>query len=364
MYSFAPLLFFIMILINPLYGSRVEMNKGETVFENQPFDKICPTSQIDQPDQGKDFQYFLESIFLLLLDDNVSQGKNDFFVADYYVDDLPISNKFSGRINFGSLDDSDIDEASGIVISRQNPDMLWTHNDSGDYNRIFLVQKNGAWKGTFLLKGAINRDWEDIAAGPGPIKNVNYLFVGDIGDNIAIHKYKHIYRFPEPDLNTADTSIDWVELDNVEKITFVYPDGILMDSETLMVDPWTKDIYIVTKMEKPVTIYRLQYPQSTMDTVVAEKYGTLPFAYAVAGDISPDGKEILIKTYNEVYLWSRDNWESIRDALIRPPFRLKYIPEPQGEAVAFALDGGGFYTLSEIRHGVLPMIYFYERNDY
>ena len=363
MYSFLSLFLFFMILLNPVYGSLVETDKGQTVLKNLAYDKLCPASLTHQQDQGKSHQYALEPIFLLLLDKKDSHGEDDFFVADYSMEDLPISDKFSDQIDLGLLDHSDIDEASGIIISRQNPDMFWTHNDNGDFNRIFLVHKNGAWKGTFLLKGAINRDWEDIAAGPGPMENVNYLFVGDIGDNTATQKYKHIYRFPEPDINKADTSVNWVELGNVEKITFVYPDGIVMDSETLLVDPWTKDIYLVTKMEKPVTIYRLRFPQSTMDTVVAEKYGTLPFTYAVAGDISADGKEILIKTYDAVYLWTRNNGESMRDAFIRPPFRLKYMPEPQGEAIAFALDSTGFYTLSEILYGVLPRIYFYKRKE-
>ncbi len=231
------------------------------------------------------------------------------------------------------------------------------------YNWIFLVRNDGTRKGTFLLKGAGNRDFEDIAARPGPVENVNYLFVGDIGDNLAMYTYKYIFRFPEPDVSIADLSDKWVEVDNVERITFVYPDGILMDAETLMVDPWTKDVYIVTKREQSPTVYRLPYPQSTTDTIVAEKYGTLPFSYAVGGDVSVNGKEVLIKTYNEVYLWSRDEGERMCDAFMRPPFRLNYIPEPQGEAIAFALDGSGYYTLSEIRHGIMPRIYFYERKE-
>jgi hypothetical protein len=343
-YFFVVVVFFGMILVNPVCAAHVEPNKSQTGFE-----------------KGKDVPYSLEPILLLFLLDDVSGEENDFFVADYSMEDLPVSDKFSDRVDMGLLDNPDIHEASGIVTSRQDPDLLWTHNDSGDNSRIFLVRNDGTRQGTFLLKGAFNRDWEDIAAGPGPVEKVNYLFVGDIGDNRAVYTYKYIYRFPEPDVGTADASVNWVEVDNVEKITFVYPDGILMDAETLMVDPRTKDIYIVTKRERPVTVYRLPYPQSTTDIILAEKYGTLPFTYAVGGDVSADGKEILIKTYNEVYLWSRDQGESMRNAFMRPPFRCKYTPEPQGEAIAFALDGSGYYTLSEIFAGKLPRIYYYKR---
>ena len=35
-----------------------------------------------------------------------------------------------------------IQEASGIVASYRNKGYLWTHNDSGDRNRIFLLDAN------------------------------------------------------------------------------------------------------------------------------------------------------------------------------------------------------------------------------
>jgi len=78
------------------------------------------------------------------------------------------------------------------------------------YNWIFLVRNDGTRKGTFLLEDAGNRDFEDIAAGPGPVENVNYLFVADIGDNLAMYTYKYIYRVPEADVSIADLSDKWV----------------------------------------------------------------------------------------------------------------------------------------------------------
>ena len=40
----------------------------------------------------------------------------------------------------------------------------------------------------YNLTGAKMRDWEDIAVGPGPEPNVDYLYVGAIGDNDARSK--------------------------------------------------------------------------------------------------------------------------------------------------------------------------------
>jgi hypothetical protein len=287
--------------------------------------------------------------------------KNTYFEATYDMNLLEESNWFDGPVDLGEINNPEIDESSGMVVCRQDNDMIWTHNDSGDSNRIFLILNNGAYLGTFNLINAKNRDWEDIAIGPGPIANINYLYVAEIGDNNAKYDLKYIYRFPEPDISVLSSTVTEVDVHNVETITFVYPDGIKMDAETLLIDPWTKDLYIVTKREWPVTVYRLPYPQSTTETITAEKYGTLPFTFATAGDISADGKEILIKTYDKVFLWTREESESIADAFMQQPVRLKYTPEPQGEAITFHPNGIGYYTLSETRNNITPRVYFYRR---
>ena len=287
----------------------------------------------------------------------------DYFIAEYVMNNLQISDLFEGYQTMGPLSNQAIDEASGIAVSRQNSSYIWTHNDSGDMNRIFLIRNDGTYLGTFRLLGAGNRDWEDIAIGPGPIEDKNYLYIGEIGDNRGIYPIKYIYRLQEPDINLADSTAQWVDVADVDRISFVYPDGIMMDAETLLVDPWTKDIYIITKREYPVTVYKLPYPQSRVDTTVAIKYGTLPFTTATAGDISADGKEILVKTYDKVFLWTRNEGETIGDAFMRQPLRVPYTPEMQGEAIAFPEDRSGYYTLSESRGGVTPVVFFYKRKE-
>ncbi len=285
-----------------------------------------------------------------------------YFVADYDMNSLEVSdNFFYGYKALGELTNNHISEASGIAVSRMDKSLIWTHNNRGDLNRIFLIGNDGTFRGAFRLSGTGNRDWEDMAIGPGPIDLVNYLYIADIGDNNFEYEIKYVYRLPEPDINLADSSVQWKDISGAERFPFVYPGGKKMDSETLMIDPWTKDLYIVTKREYPLTVYKLPHPQSVSDTVVAHKYGTLPFTMATAGDISADGKEIVLKTKEKVFLWTREDGESIADALIRPPVRLPYTPEVQGEAIAFPYDGSGYYTLSEAKGGITPVVYFYKR---
>ena len=308
-------------------------------------------------------------IFLILLvltgcdTSSIEPDGPEYFIAEYDMNNLPVSELFEEYLAMGPLSNPAIDEASGIAVSRQNSSYIWTHNDSGDLNRIFLIRNDGNYLGTFRLLGSGNRDWEDMAIGPGPIEDKNYLYIGEIGDNLGRYPIKYIYRLPEPDINLADSTVQWVDVANVDRIPFVYPDSIMMDAETLLVDPWAKDIYIITKREFPVTVYKLPYPQSKVDATVAIKYGTLPFTTATAGDISADGKEILVKTYDKVFLWTRNEGETIGDAFMRQPLRVPYTPEMQGEAIAFPEDGSGYYTLSESRGGVTPIVYFYKRKD-
>lgn len=258
----------------------------------------------------------------------------------------------------GVLINPDIDEASGLVASHTNPGMLWTHNDSGDKARIFLLDSLGRHRATVWLKGTVNRDWEDIAVGPGPERDKTYVYVGDVGDNLAKYEYKFIYRFLEPVIPTKDTT---VELEQVDSIKFKLPDGT-RDCEALMIDPATKDLYIFSKREAAVNLYRLPYPQSTTESMIAEKVlESLPFTLIVAADWSADGKEILIKDYEQVYYWRRSNNEPIAELLKTQPILLPYHQETQGESIAFDYYGKGYYTLSEEAQGVKPTLMFYKR---
>jgi hypothetical protein len=92
---------------------------------------------------------------------------------------------------------------------------------------------------------------------------------------------------------------------NVAKITFSYPDGP-RDAEALLLDPVSKDIFIISKESTNTGIYRLPFPQSTTETIVAEKSGTVPsVSLATAGSVSKDGSEICVRTYLAVYYWKR-----------------------------------------------------------
>jgi hypothetical protein len=220
------------------------------------------------------------------------------------------------------------------------------------------------------LPGIRNRDWEDMAAGPGPDSTKSYVYIAEIGDNDARYEVKYIYRFEEPFFRGADTTIL-----QVDSIRFVYPDGN-RDAETVMVDPLTRDLFILSKREKKVNLYRLPFPQPVAEVATAELavagldfhrlgeekgYHPRYFNQVVGGDISPDGSEVLVKDYSSVYYWKRRQGESINELLQRTPEILPYAPEARGEGIAFSLNGWGYYTISEEVDGHIPHLVFYRR---
>ncbi len=261
----------------------------------------------------------------------------------------------------------EIREASGLVAGRENEEMLWTHNDSGDEARLFAMGMHGEHLGVVRLAGITAVDWEDIAIGPGPEPERAFLYVGDIGDNLRVRDVKHVYRVPEPVLPPSGTPID-TTLANVETISLRYPDGNL-DAETLLVDPATGDLYVVTKRSTTVNVYRASFPQSTSAPILMERVTTLTLdpvpglgdsgQGAVGGDIDPSGRYTLIKTYTKVFLWTRATPDA--PLFSGEPVSVPYTVEPQGEAVAWAADGSGYFTVSEERNDIPAHLYFYPR---
>ena len=267
--------------------------------------------------------------------------------------------EFGDRIDLGLINHDSLNEASGLAASRKNPNVLWTHNDSGDENRLFAIDANGKHLGTFLIEGVEARDWEDVAVGPGPIKGRQYLYIGDIGDNLSKFDIKYIYRVAEPEVLRNQPPVE-ATLSEVETIAFQFPDG-KRDAETLMVDPLTKDIYIVSKRESKVRVYRAPYPQSTTETITLEYVASLNLNNVVGGDISPSGNEVVIKTYSAIYYWHKPPDEKWVQMFEKDPVRVPYVPEPQGEAVCWRADGLGYYTISEEPGGIPSHLYFYPR---
>jgi hypothetical protein len=188
--------------------------------------------------------------------------------------------EFKKGKRLAELKEKKLVEVSGLATSVNNPGMMWTINDSGNDPEVFLIDLETNIKQKYTLTGIANRDWEDIAVGPGPDPSKSYVYVAEIGDNMAIYGYKHIYRFEEPVLGTKQKD---VAIANFDTITFSLSDS-KRDTEALLIDRKTKDRYVVSKWSDPVYVYKISYPYSTRDTTVASQVGSLPYSKIVAGE--------------------------------------------------------------------------------
>jgi hypothetical protein len=263
----------------------------------------------------------------------------------------------------GQLQLRSMDEISGIAASGINPNLYYIHNDSGDTSRFFAIYPSGEVKSTIYFKGDPTErygvhDCEDIAVGPGPEPGKSYVYMGDIGDNYSVRNYLTVYRMEEQRSWAKDAIVHA----NAVPIHLKYPDGP-KDAETLMIDPIGKLIYIVSKRQDSVTVYTTPLLYKPDDTLVLKKRcklyfpGIKLFRWITAGDISKDGQQVLIKSYNKVYYWKRQNNEPIWKTVQRRWQLLPYIEEKQGEGIGFTPDGKGYYTCSE---GVYTPIYYYK----
>jgi len=242
-------------------------------------------------------------------------------------------------------------ELSGLVASRTQADVFFAHEDSGASAVFYALNSGGSLLSTFTLSNASATDWEDIAIGPGP-GGGSYVYIGEIGDNAARSGSTGrseiiLYRVPEPQVTASSTSLaGWARL------RFTYPDKA-HDAETLMVDPVTGDILIVTKENNGASkVFRASGSTAADTPTVLELQATLSIgtsgersALITAGDVSPSGDAVILRSYTAIWHWCRQStWA---DTFKVNPTELPSATETQGEALTFAADGRSWYSSGE-----------------
>ncbi len=172
----------------------------------------------------------------------------------------------------------------------------------------------------------------------------------------------------EPTVKSAQSPVE-ATIDEVDTLSLRYPDGAAHDSEALLIDPPTGDLYLISKTTSGRSgVYRARAPLSVDETMTLELVATLATTVdagrgserITAGDISPDGRFVLVKTYTRAYLWTRPEGATIEQTFATEPCDVPLAVEPQGEAIGFAADGMGYFTVSE---GKMQPVYFFERKE-
>lgn len=237
-------------------------------------------------------------------------------------------------------------ELSGLALSHAQAHVLWTHNDSGDRARVFAITPGGRLLADLAVTDAEQLDWEDIAIGSAPPAG-DALYIGDIGDNLAARSAVVVYRVPEPRLAGGAPSATAP----AAPLTLRYPDGP-RDAEALLVDPSSGALVIATKEFGGIArVYVADHPAADATTTMrrAGRVSLGTGAAVTAGDVSANGRTIVLRTYDRAFVWSRRRGESVVTALRRRPCaaRTDLGAEGQAEALALSRDGRAFYTIPE-----------------
>lgn len=299
---------------------------------------------------------------------------------------------YDGRSVGNRTFDATTDETSGITRSvraeNAQRQILWHCVDGANFKIWAISGVNGSSLGAWTLTGAGVAsgggagDMEDL--GSAIVNGVPYIYLGAIGNNANAANAcgtgvdVAIFRVVEPVVTGSDGSTT-----NFIRIDCVFPAGNLpvhKDCEAMFVDPLTGTIYIITKRDSTAKLYSLPHAATysgiqtlnfvgniTTPATITQSFTGSNGGYYVGADISVDGREILLKSYADVYLWQiQDRGKTtIGTALAGAAATINgYVGcgkaassgaqpasfpqnEPQGEGICFDWTGAAFYTVSE-----------------
>lgn len=261
------------------------------------------------------------------------------------VSDKPGTILYGPGRELCKLANQTIDESSGLACSRNRAGVFWTHNDSGDYARLYAFDAKGKDLGWCQLADIQAFDFEDIAS--FRLDKKNLLLIGDVGNNGLAATVQILYLIEEPPIDPKGTN-SGKHVPVVQVINYAYEDDH-RNCEGLAVDPTSRTILLVTK-EKTSScfVYALAWPENDPKRVhTARKIATLKIPPTTAMDVSPDGLRAVVLTYGNAYEYTRDKDEDWAAAFSRRPCEIVVPQRLQGESICYGPDGKTLYLTSE-----------------
>lgn len=260
----------------------------------------------------------------------------------------PTCPTFGAPVELGYVADPGLAELSGLVESRVTPGILFGHGDNN--TDLFAVRaSDGDVRGHWTLRSGGRAlgagDVEDIAMGPMPGGGTG-IYLGDIGSGTSAIR---IARLPEPVVPLTGTAASGAldaEVMNVANFLGL----AIPNAETLLVDPLSGDVVIVQKDGAAHPCALGPFVAGATVTPDCSAPAVPGLMNPSAGDVSPDGRYVVLRNETLAYVWVRPAGASLIAAFgaLRCPFpTLEHTNECNGEAVAFAADGRGVFSGSE-----------------
>jgi hypothetical protein len=224
-----------------------------------------------------------------------------------------------------TLQDKEIFESSGLV---DRGDMVFTVNDSGDDAVVYGVDPA---TGNTVSRTTYADSVEDVEAlAPGARGTV---WAGDTGDNRHRRDDVAVYRMVPADGDHPGV-----------RYTLRYPDGA-HDAETLLVQPRTERVFVVSKSAFGGTVYaapRHPVPGSRPNRMRAfARVGGL----VTDGSFLPDGRHVVLRTYATASVYTFPGFGLV--GTVRLP------AQPQGEGISVSARGRVLVSTEGVHADVL-----------
>jgi len=258
-------------------------------------------------------------------------------------------------------------ENSVAVMSRSQPGVFYSMNDSDNEPLVFALDTTGHDRGLWRATNATNIDWESASLGPcgEPRRATTCLYIGDTGDNESVYPTRAIYRAAEP---SAAPSAGFNGAFSAEKLTYAYADGP-HNVEAMYVAP-NGDMFFIAKTPlraseghlRPALVYRLPASAWSAPRAIAELIdslsivpGSAPLRVVTDASLSPNAHHLAVRTYEQVFVYATDSLTGRIDHSVAPAIcNIVSLGEAQGEGISWADDRGRFIFTSE--GGASPLV--------
>jgi hypothetical protein len=210
-----------------------------------------------------------------------------------------------------TIHDDEIIESSGLV---DRGSVVYTNNDSGDAAVVYgLDPRTGRTVSRTTYAPSVT-DVEDIAPG-----SHGTLWAGDTGDNRRNRDHIDVYHLHR--LGGHHRAV---------RYPLVYPDGP-HDAETLLVQPRSQHLYVVTKSAFGGTVYVAPRKLRAGGQPNRLRAFARVSGLVTDGTFYPDGRHVLLRTYGTASVYSFPGFGLI--GTVRLP------PQPQGEGISVGPHG-------------------------
>lgn len=215
------------------------------------------------------------------------------------------------------ISDRRIVESSGLASTEVG---LVTTNDSGNDGEVFTLDPQSCATVGVTVWTDSPVDVESLAPAEDDETGGAQVWVADIGDNLRQRDSVTLARVP---VGPGDRTVDAI------RYRARYPDEA-HDAETLMRNPRTDELVVVTKQALGGRAYAVPEPRADRTVTMREIADGL-IGVATGGDFFADGRHVVVRNYAEAAVYTYPDFEQVG--------RFDLPSQAQGEGIAVTPDG-------------------------